>query len=233
MPEIFLKAITISRKQWPLLLFFVSLSILFQIDFGLSDENFGFSLLLGIPYFFWLIFTYVIVKLIDHKLEHPKTTLKESLIMYLNLAPKVILPMLGLMIILAMIMTIVITMVYGIFNLLGIENSKSIFDSGPRDLNFIIFSLLLNIALAFFNFQPIFYFIKKVPFFPALKSSVIFAKEHLVFTLGIAFIYFVITMISAIVLTDTWFDGLVTGLLSGLQYYYFSIVFILFYRKVS
>jgi len=231
MKEILLKALDLGQKQWQLLLFTVAISVLFQIDYGLNNENFGFIILLAAPYFLWLIFTFCLPKLIHQKREHPNTTMKELFKLYLTYIPKLFFPMIGLMFLVVALMTIVITMVYGIFRIFGIENSRSIFESGPTDLNYLIFYLGFNIIMAFFVFQNVLYFFRKYTFFYALKGSIDVAKKHLPFTVLVGIAYFLTTVLFSLIGAGSWYQNIVIGILTGIQYYFFAAIILLFFEK--
>ncbi len=231
MVAIFKSAALEVRKQWQLFLFTVVLSVIFQMDYGIGDENFGFVLLIAIPYFFWIIYTFYMTKLINQKREHPNTTLLTLLKDYFKNAHNLFIPMIGLMIGIVVSMMIIITMVYGFFNIFGIENTSSIFDSSPTDLNFILFYLMFSIASAFLSFHGVLYFIKEQPFFKALKNSIIVAKEHLEITLLIGIIYFIITCVISLINADTWYKNVINGLIYGVEYFYLATVVVIYYVK--
>lgn len=218
-------------KQWQLFLFTIITSVVFQMDYGIGDENFGLVMLIGIPYFFYIIFTFYLTKLIYKKREHPQTTLLDLLKDFFVNAHKLFIPMVGLMIGLLVGMMIIITMVYGVFNILGIENSASIFESGVTDLNFLLFYLGFSIASAFLSFHGVLYFIKDQPFFIALKNSIPLAKKHLQFTLLVGIFYFVTTCLTNLVGSDQWYKNIINGVLYGVEYYFIATVIIIYYLK--
>jgi len=218
-------------KQWQLFLFTLFLSVIFQMDYGIGDENFGLVLLVGIPYFFWIIYTFYMTKLINLKREHPNTTLLTLIKDYFKNAHNLFIPMIGFMIGLVVAMMIIITMVYGFFNIFGIENASSIFESGPTDLNFILFYLIFSIASAFLSFHGVLYFLKGQSFFKALKNSIPLAKEHLRITLLIGVIYFIITALTSFINADTWYKNAINGLLYGVEYFYLATVVVIYYVK--
>lgn len=231
MTGILTKALIVTKKQWQLLLFTVAVTVLFQMDYGLGNENFGFVILIAIPYLFWMIFTFCLPKLIHFKTEHNNATLVELLKLYSTYIPKLFFQIIGLMFLVIALMFILITMVYGFFRVFGIENSRSIFESGPTDLNYLLFQLFLNIVMAFFSFQNVLYFFRKYTFFYALKGSINVAKRHLPFTIMIGVAYYLTTVSFAFIGAVSWYQNLLVGILSGLQIYFFAVVILLFFEK--
>lgn len=230
MYEIFKQAFVTCIKQWQLLLLTIIIHTISQLDPGLGEINFGLVLILAIPLVLSLIFDFSLTHFIAENQTSPKS-LKVIAKQYYLLVPKLFFPLIGLTIVIGIVMTIIAVFTYGLLSVFRIENSKSLFDAGPKDINFVLFYLLFNFTAAFFVFQAPLYFIKKEKFFDAFFHSIKIAKHHLKFT-GIVGLIYLITLFTFTFIGNTyWYQNLIVGTLTGLQFFYVAAFVLHYYQN--
>lgn len=228
---LFKESLHLCQKLWKLLLITIIIHIIFQLDPGLGEINFGIVLLLGIPMILWLIYDFSLTKFIYDQKSKKDLDIKQVGNSYIKVVPKLFFPVLGLTIIMGIIMATVAAFTYGTLSMLNIQNDKSLFESGITDPNFLLFYLLFNLATAFLAFQPPLYFVKNESFFRALINSINHAKIHLPFTLLVGVGYFLFMLIATLIGSDVWYKNVISGSLLGIQYFFFAVFVLLYYLK--